>query len=349
MNLLKSSTYNALLKSIVTENKDLLGIFDKKSVMITGASGMIGSFIVDILMCTSIIGISQCRVISSGRNIQNLRNRFSEYMNNKNFLMLQQDVTKEITLDERVDYIIHAASNADPKSFANYPSDTLLANIIGTYNLLEFCRKNSVKRFEFISSGEFYGSSEGIEEGFKESDLGKLDFSSSRICYPEGKRSAEALCKCYEAQYGLDTIAVRPCHVFGPTMTETDSRAVSQFFRNARDSKDILLNSPGNIERSHCYAADAAIGILIALAFGSKGEAYNISDPSFKMTIRQFAQLVADYSNTKLIFSNTHDSEIIDPIPNKRQVLDNSKLVSLGWNLRIGNKVEETLNILKEA
>lgn len=349
MNLLKSNTYNSLLKSVVADHEDLMSAFDGKTVMITGASGMIGSFISDILMCSNIEGMQHCRVISLGRNTDNLKNRFSEYINNKDFVMLPHDVTKELTVNEHIDYIIHAASNADPANFSKYPTETLLANIIGTYNLMEFCRKKDIARFEFISSGEFYGSSEGIDDGgFKESDIGKLDFSSSRVCYPEGKRSAEALCKCYEEQYGLDTVAVRPCHIFGPTMTNTDSRAVSQFFRSACESKDIILNSPGNIERSHCYVADVAVGILFALVFGKKGEAYNISDPTFKMTIRQFAQSVAEVSETKVIFANPQDDVILDPVPNKRQVLDSSKLVSLGWKIIPGNKIKETLKILKE-
>ena len=190
MNLLESNTYNALLKRITEDNKELMNAFDGKTVMITGAAGMIGSFIADVLMCACDRSTSPCRVISTGRNIDNLRKRFSEYTNNEHFVMLQQDVTKEITVNEQVDYIIHAASNADPANFSKYPTETFLANIIGTYNLLEFCRKNDVKRFEFISSGEFYGSSEGIEGGFKENDMGKLDFSSSRVCFGEGTRSA---------------------------------------------------------------------------------------------------------------------------------------------------------------
>ncbi|MCH5324682.1 MAG: NAD-dependent epimerase/dehydratase family protein [Eubacterium sp.] len=349
MTLLKSNTYNSLLQSFWTDYNDLLDALKEKTVMITGASGMIGSFIVDALMCANIKNSLNCRVIVMGRNADSLSRRFSEYINNTNFVILAHDVTKELAVSEQVDFIIHAASNADPASFSKYPVDTLLANVIGTYNLLEFSRRFGVQRFMFISSGEFYGSSENIENGFTENDLGKLDFSSSRICYPEGKRSAEALCKCYEAQYGIDTVTVRPCHIFGPTMTDTDSRAVSQFFRNALGSEDILLNSPGNIQRSHCYVSDAAAGILVALIRGQKGEAYNISDEKLKMTIRQFAQQVANAGGTKLIFNNPSDSEVVDVIPNKRQVLDNSKLTALGWSLRDTDKIQETLTILKEA
>ena len=131
-------------------------------------------------------------------------------------------------------------------------------------------------------------------------------------------------------------------------MTDSDSRAVSQFFRNARESKDIILNSPGNIERSHCYVVDAAVGILIGLIYGKKGEAYNISDPDLKMTIRQFAESVAKSAETNVVFADPQDNVILDPIPNKRQVLDSSKLVSLGWNIKSKNAIKETLNILKE-
>ncbi len=349
MNLLKSSTYTSLLKNISLDNKDMLNALDGKTVMITGASGMIGSFIADMLMYANISGMINCRVIATGRNSDRLKSRFSQYAENDAFIPMSHDVTKEFSADEHIDCIIHAASNADPASFSKYPVDTLLANIMGTYNLLEFCRKNGVARFVFVSSGEFYGSSENIIGGFKESDLGKLNFSTSRVCYPEGKRSSEALCKCYETQYGLDVISVRPCHIFGPTMTDTDSRAVSQFFRNALASKDIQLNSPGNIERSQCYVADAAVGILTALVYGKKGEAYNISDPALKMTIREFAQVVADASNTKLLFGNPSDSAVTEPVPDKRQVLDSSKLFSLGWKLCKGDKIKETITILKEA
>lgn len=348
MEILKSKKYNALLSATAESNRAIIEELSGTVVLITGATGMIGSCVTDLLMKANELFGLNCHVIATGRSKERLEKRFGAYLDNDLFTGLSCDVMAPLGYTGRIDYIIHAASNADPANFAKCPVDTMLANITGTYNLLEYSRKNAVKRFLFVSSGEFYGSSENIPDGFRETDLGKLDYSNSRICYPEGKRSAEALCKCYEKQYDTDTVIVRPCHIFGPTMTSSDSRAVSQFFRNAAASLDIVLNSPGNIERSQCYVADAATGILTVLINGDKGEAYNISDMNLVMTIRKFAAAVAEAAGRKLIFNNPSDEQIYEPIKEKRQVLVNSKLLGIGWNIPESDKIQETVDILKE-
>src|SRR5699024_8541963 len=117
----------------------------------------------------------------------------------------------------------------------NYPVDTLLGNVTGTDHFLEYARTHGTKRFLYVSSGEMYGqpdaSDERLKDGFYESYCGSVDYSDPRSCYPSGKRAAETLCQSYISQYDMEAVIVRPCHCYGPTQTESDTRAVSQFIR----------------------------------------------------------------------------------------------------------------------
>ena len=245
--------------------------------------------------------------------------------------------------------MIHGASNADPVNFAKKPVDTLLANVLGTHELLEYGRCCGIKRFLYISSSEMYGQPDDSVSDFAENYCGPINYSSPRSCYPAGKRAAELLCQSYISQYDMDAVIARPCHIFGPTMLQQDSRAVSEFLRNAVLGKDIVLKSAGLTERSHCYVADAAAAILLILLKGSKGEAYNIADPNYQMTIRTFAEAAAKAGNTKVIYESPNNMEAAGYSVVKRTVLDTSKLQNLGWRPRDKemSKIEMTVRILQ--
>lgn len=321
-----------------------------KSVMVTGATGMLGSCLVDVIMLWNRSESAPCRVIAVGRSEEKVRARFYNYIEDSNFVLIQQDVCQPIEgIHEQVDYIIHAASNADPVNMVKYPVDTLLANVIGTKNFMEYGMAHGMKRFLFVSSGEIYGQPNENRDDFTEEYCGPLNLYDPRSCYPEGKRAAEVLCQCYVSQYGADVVIVRPCHLFGPTMSRSDSRAVAQFLWSAAEGKDIVLKSDGQKERSHCYVVDAVAAILLVLAKGESGSAYNIADRQYQMTIRGFAESAARAGGCILRDTEPSSLENRGYSKGERQVLDAAMLRKIGWKPEQGTvkKVKDSVDVLQ--
>lgn len=319
-------------------------------VLITGATGMIGSCIADMLWVANAFFEQNINVIVAGRNEKVLYQRFANFYKNDRICSAKLDVLQPLDAAIQADFIIHCASNADPVNFSLHPVDTLLANVTGTANLLNYGMSHGMQRFLFVSSGEMYGQPNANLDDFVEEYCGYVDHTSSRACYPTGKRAAEVLCQSYISQYNIDAVIVRPCHIFGPTMTRRDSRAVSEFLWNAVDGKDIVLKSAGLVERSHCYVVDAAKAILQVLIAGECGKAYNIADRQYEMTIRDFAKKAAHAGGCKVVFENPSDIEVQGYSKVSRAVLDSSRLEALGWKPEHDqlSAIEKTVAILRE-
>ena len=314
-----------------------------KRVLVAGAAGMLGSCVVDLLR-----GYGQCEVIAMGRSVSKAGERFGPADDTYSFY--QQDVAEPVSEAlGSVDYIIHAASNADPVRMAEDPVGTLTANVQGTKNLLDYGLSHGMRRFLFVSSGEVYGQPNANMDDFTEDYCGPLDLSSPRSCYPEGKRAAEVLCQSYISQLGADAVIVRPCHLFGPTMTRGDSRAVSEFLRSAAESQDIVMKSAGLMERSQCYVTDAAQALLTVLLNGERGRAYNIADRRYQMRICDFARRAAQAGGCQVIFQTPNKLEQAGYSRVSRAVLDASRLESLGWRPQAEDGIQETVEILRES
>jgi nucleoside-diphosphate-sugar epimerase len=258
-------------------------------------------------------------------------------------------VLKPISFDIPADYIIHAGGNAHPSAFNSDPVGTIIGNVNGTYNLLEYGRKHNTKRFCYISSGEVYGQGDLELDSFEETYSGYVDSTSPRSCYPNSKRTTETLCASYSKQYGLETVIVRPCHTYGAGFTKTDSRANAQFFRNVLQGEDIVMKSAGQQMRSYCYIADCASIIFTALLNGHSGEAYNSANSQSRTTIAGLAEEIAEAAGRKVIFENPSVLDIANQTPIAKQVLSSEKIEALGWNghYTIKEGVAHTLAILR--
>lgn len=302
---------------------------DSCNILVTGATGLIGSSIIDLLMKHSAIN---CQIYASGRNESRAKAKFSKFFNKENFHFFRYDVEKPLESEIKFDYIIHAASNASPNFFATNPVGVIMSNIIGTKNLLDYGRGHGMKRFLYISSGEVYGN--GDVEKWHETASGYVDCMSMRSCYPTSKRAAENLCVAYANQYNMDVVVARLCHTYGPNFTEQDNRAYAQFFIKALHGEDIVLKSTGEQFRSWLYVEDCANAILAILLNGQSCEAYNVAEESSCVTIKEFAEKIAKLGKVKVVFNLPSDEERKGFSTIKKATFDTSKLRNLGWKAR---------------
>ncbi len=322
-----------------------------KSVLLSGATGMIGSFLIDVLLNKNEKDNLNCTVYALGRNEQKAKARFSKYAEDEHFIFVPYDVNMPLNRDDirTVDYVLHLASNTHPMQYATDPIGTITTNIIGLQNMLEFAASRHVTRFAFASSNEIYGENRGDEELFDESYCGYIDSNTLRAGYPESKRCGEALCQAYRVQKGLDVVVPRLTRSYGPTLQMSDTKALSQFIKKGLARENIVLKSAGTQYYSYCYTADSVSGLLTILLKGESGEAYNIADESSDVTLRDLAKIIADYVGTKVIFETPDATEASGYSKATKARLDGSKLRDLGWraqfNMRKG--VQRTLGILK--
>ncbi len=316
--------------SIINNPTVIRGIQNKK-ILITGATGLIGSFLVDALSWLNENESTGIEIYAGGRSEARLSQRFEGLLGKPYFHCCLYDATQAFCPDFETDIVVHAANSAHPLAYSMDPVGIMQANLIGTMQFLECLKKQGHGRFLIISSGETYGENPGLPEGFSETDYGWIDTMLPRACYPESKRAAETLCASYAAQYGVDAVVARLCHVYGPTFTASNSRADAQFIRKALAGEDIVMKSTGSQVRSFCYVADAVNALLTVLAVGEKGQAYNVANRHSVASIRQYAETLADIAGVQVVFDVPPEVEKAGYTKVTRAVLNPAKLEKLGW------------------
>ena len=321
------------------------------SFMISGASGNIGSFLIDVLMSHSDLGI---KIFALGRNEAKAKERFANYWDDPKFTFVAGDINAGISLTAGapadIDYVIHAASNTHPKAYATDPIGTVTTNIIGTDNMLKFAAEHNCKRFLFLSSVEVYGENRGDVDYFDESYCGYIDCNTMRAGYPESKRAGEALCQAYISAKDMDVVIPRLSRTYGPTLLATDTKAISQFIHKGVAGEDIVLKSEGTQNYSYSYVADAVSGIIYCLLKGERGAAYNIADPGSDITLKDLAGIIAEYAGKQVVFELPDAVEAAGYSKATKALLDPAKLKSLGWSAAYDMKrgLTRTVDILKE-
>ena len=312
-----------------------------KTLLVTGGTGMIGKWLIDTLLDQV-----ACQVIVTGRSEEKFRERFPL----RRPAFLKWDISHEPlpVVEGPVDYIIHLASNTHPVAYANDPVSTIVMNVNAAKELLDLAVAKKTTRFVYASSVEIYGQNRGEVEKFTEDYCGYIDCNTLRAGYPESKRCGESLCQAYVKQYGLDVVIPRLARVYGPTLLPTDTKALSQFLRNALAGEDIVLKSEGRQFFSYLHVADAVSGILTVMLQGEKGQAYNISDERSDITLRDLAALIARQTGREVVFKLPNGVESAGFSPAMLARMDNSKLKALGWSAQydIQRGIAETLKVL---
>lgn len=312
----------------------------EKTVLITGASGMLASYMAYTLMHLNIKKAYGIKVIALVRNKEKAEARFSEFLNHECFSLLVQDVCEEITLDENVDYIIHAAGNASPKFILNDPVGIIKANTIGTMNVLEFAKKCNVKNVLYTSTREVYGKVDNVEEIYEE-NMGVMDPTELRACYPESKRMAETILESYRVQYGVPYVTTRIAHSYGPGMAiDEDGRVMSDFISDIVNNRNIVLKSVGTAKRAFCYITDAVSAMFLVMLKGQIGEAYNIANETEEKEIREVADMLVKAFPERGL-------EVVFDIPKEQSAgyskmgrvkLNTGKVEKLGWKCNVALK-----------
>lgn len=304
---------------------------------------MVGVMLIDALMA-----MNDVKVYAVGRNKEKADTRLGEYFNNPNFEFIQQDVCQPFSNDLKVDYIIPAASNTHPMAYSKYPIETIMINIKGAENALNLAEKCGATVI-YTSTNEVYGNALK-DEWFTEDYNGRLNLSNARSCYNESKRVSEAMCQSYIAERGVKVKIARLCRIFGPTMLEEDSKASSQFIKNAIANEEIVLKSQGNQYFSYTYVADAVAGLLQVLLHGEIGTAYNVSSEKTNVHLKDFAQLCSEYNGKNVVFDLPNETESKGFSIATTAILDNSRIKAIGFAPQYAMKdaVWRTIRILSE-
>ena len=334
------SSYKEDILAVTSDQNLPWQMLQGRNIMVTGATGLIGSCLVEILLQKKVEG---CNVYAFGRNESRAKERFADYWDRSDFHFVKADVISPLESDITFHYIVHAASNASPNFFVNNPVDVMLSNLQGVQNLMNYGLKHSLERFLFVSSGEVYGEGDGRE--FTEDYSGKVDSMSPRSCYPSSKRAAETLCASYASQYQVHASVARLSHTYGPYFTESDNRVYAQFIRNVLNEEDIVLKSKGEAFRSWCYVVDSAKALLYVLMKGESGLAYNVADATSNISIRDLAEMVARIANRKVIFQLPDEEAQKQQTFITKAVFNTLRLESLGWSVngKMADKMAATI------
>jgi nucleoside-diphosphate-sugar epimerase len=306
------------------------------TVLVTGATGLIGGALVRALSATNARHNLNMRLIAHGRNrgkgnalVQECEVEFIS--GDIRHLLIVADIT------DRIDCIFHCAAITKSADMVAKPVDVIATAVDGTKNVLGLAREKSVKSVVYLSSMEVYGQTNRAE--VRETDLGYLDLSNPRGSYPESKRLCEALCVAYAAQYGVPVKIARLTQTFGVGTPKDDTRVFAQFARSAVAGRDIELHTEGKSHGNYCCISDTVRGLLTVLLKGENGEAYNIANPAASMTIREMAELVANEvcgGKIKVVVAVPDDIQKRGYAPDVGYILNTDKLSALGWKPKYG-------------
>jgi dTDP-glucose 4,6-dehydratase len=291
-------------------------------VVITGASGFIGSHLSEALLDRGyeVIGIDNL-LTGDIANIAHLVNR--------TFTFIKHDVTNYIYVDGPVDFVLHWASPASPIDYLELPIPTLKVGALGTHKALGLAKAKGAT-FVLASTSEVYG--DPLEHPQKESYWGNVNPVGPRGVYDEAKRFAEAMTMAYHRYHGVDTKIVRIFNTYGPRMRLRDGRAVPAFATQALHNEDVTVFGDGQQTRSFTYISDLVDGI-IRLMLSNVNDPVNIGNPR-EMTIEQIAQTIIRMtgSTSQIVYRPlpVDDPKVRQPdITRARTLLDWEPKVSL--------------------
>lgn len=304
-------------------------------VLVTGATGLLGTQIVLSLLCRNRLYNSNIKILALIRDKNKADKKFGKVIKDENLELIIADMLSSFEIAGDVDYIIHCAGvTGNPKLHVEFPTNTIKTAVFGTNSMLELAIKKNVKGMVYLSSWEVYGNPEPEHGLIKETDYGYIDIENVRSSYKESKRLCEELCVAYSAQYNIPVMIARLPITFGAGCEETDKRVFAQFARNVIEKKDIVLHTKGDTIRSHCYIRDVITALFVIMLKGDKGKAYNIANKNASKSISDIAEMVVSLNKDagiKVIYDIEEDLLKYGYNQSVVCVLDIARLENLGW------------------
>lgn len=331
---LNNKIYKEDLEYILRNKNIRWEILEGKTVFVTGATGVIGSLVVNALLFINQELNLNCHVVALARDFQKVSRMYKEqFMQVNNVEFIYTDICQKIDYPGQIDYIIHTASQTSSKGFLNTPVETMKTALNGTIGLLDLAVEKKIKGFVYLSTMEVYGTPTN-DEKITENYNVKLDNENIRNSYPISKYACEMLCKSYASEYELPVVILRLTQTFGPGVQYNDSRVFAEFARCVIEGKDIILHTKGETARNYLYTADAATAIFMTLFSDKKGEIYNVTNENTYCSIYEMAKLVAEKCAKGTINVRVKlekDIEQYGYAPTLKMNLDADKLRGLGW------------------
>jgi nucleoside-diphosphate-sugar epimerase len=302
-----------------------------QTCLVSGGAGFIGSW-----LCEDLLKVGY-RVLCVDNFITGTKDNIAGMLKNKNFLFIEHDISKPLKINEPLNFIFHLASPASPIDYQKLPIETMLANSLGTYNMLNLAKEKHA-RFLLASTSEVYGDPE--EHPQKEDYWGNVNPIGPRSCYDESKRFAEALAMSFLRVHEIDARIARIFNTYGPRMRKNDGRVMPNFIMQALKGEPITVYGDGKQTRSFCYVSDMVDGMeRLMFKDGVGGGAFNIGNPD-EISILELAEMIKEMtkSDSKIVFRPV---PIDDPV---RRRPDTGKAAGiLWWEPKIG--LEEGLVI----
>lgn len=306
----------------IISNTELFGAFANSTVLVTGATGLIGSILVKSFYYANSKYQLEIRIIGQIRNKEKAMQIFGDLFDQLEFVF-DSDIS--------CDYIIHTVSPTTSKFFIEHPVETIKASVESAVKVLDVANKNKAS-VVYLSSMEQYGVPSVDNQVMTEDKTGYIDHLNIRSSYSEAKRLCECLCVSYAKEYEVDVKIARLAQTFGAGAPLTDNRMPMQFAKAVVENKDIELHTEGNSISNSIYTTDAIVGILCILIKGERGQAYNLCNDSESRSVREIAELVAsDVANDNIkVVTNIKNN--MGYAPEVRMYLNSDKLKMLGWN-----------------
>mgnify|MGYP005755143895 CR=1 FL=1 len=307
-----------------------------KTVFVTGATGLVGSFVVRALLCVNRMRDLQMTVLALVRDREKGKRFYGELCARDDLQLMQGDILNPLCVEQPVDFILHGASITNSKQMVTYPVETIRTAVNGTDNILAFAKQKAVQSMVYISSMEMYGAPDPALESVSETDYGYVDVLQVRSCYPEGKRMSECLCAAYAHEHGVPVKIARLAQTFGAGVSKKETRVFAQFAKSYLDNTDIVLHTNGMSTGNYCYTRDCVLGLLTILLKGENGQAYNVTNEETNITIRDMAQMLADMNGKiKVVFDIPQDALQYGYAPPVQMKLSSKKLNELGWKAQV--------------